>query len=34
MRNKLADIIYKNGLKNKKICVLVADISDMNSPSG
>jgi transketolase len=33
MRNKLADIIYKNGLKNKKICVLVADISPAGSMS-
>ncbi len=31
MRNKLADVIYKLGLKNKKICVLVADISPAGS---
>ena len=33
MRNKLADIIYKIGSKNKKICVLVADISPAGSMS-
>ena len=33
MRNKLADIIYKTGSKNKKICVLVADISPAGSMS-
>jgi transketolase len=33
MRNKLADIIYKIGTKNKKICVLVADISPAGSMS-
>jgi len=31
MRNKLADIIYKYGLKNKKISVIVADISPAGS---
>lgn len=31
MRDKLADIIYKNSKKNKKICVLVADISPAGS---
>ena len=33
MRNKLADIIYKTGSKDKKICVLVADISPAGSMS-
>ena len=33
MRNKLADIIYKTGSKNKKICILVADISPAGSMS-
>ena len=31
MRNKLADIIYKKSKKNKKLCVLVADISPAGS---
>ena len=31
MRNKLADIIYKNSKKNKKISVIVADISPAGS---
>ena len=31
MRNKLADIIYKYGSKNKKIAVIVADISPAGS---
>ena len=31
MRNKLADIIYKYGQKNKKISVIVADISPAGS---
>ena len=31
MRNKFADLIYKYGKKNKKICVLVADISPAGS---
>ena len=33
MRNKLADVIYDLGLKDKKICVLVADISPAGSMS-
>ena len=33
MRNKFADIIYKTGTKNKKIFVLVADISPAGSMS-
>ena len=33
MRNKLADIIYKTGSKNKKIFILVADISPAGSMS-
>ena len=33
MRNKLADVIYETGSKNKKICVLVADISPAGSMS-
>lgn len=33
MRNKFSDIIYKIGSKNKKICVLVADISPAGSMS-
>lgn len=31
MRNKFADLIYKYSKKNKKICVLVADISPAGS---
>ena len=31
MRNKFADLIYKYGKKNNKICVLVADISPAGS---
>ena len=31
MRNKLADVIYELGLKDKKVCVLVADISPAGS---
>tara|TARA_E500000178_G_C17034015_1_gene762229 strand:+ start:3149 stop:4069 length:921 start_codon:yes stop_codon:yes gene_type:complete len=31
MRNKLADVIYKKSKKNKKLCVLVADISPAGS---
>jgi len=33
MRNKFSDIIYKISSKNKKICVLVADISPAGSMS-
>lgn len=33
MRNKLADIIYKKSKKNKKLCVIVADISPAGSMS-
>ncbi len=33
MRNKLADVIYNFGLKDKKVCVLVADISPAGSMS-
>lgn len=31
MRNKFAEVIYKEGLKNDKICVVVADISPAGS---
>ena len=31
MRNKLADVIYKKSKKNKKLCVIVADISPAGS---
>jgi len=31
MRNKFAEVIYKEGIKNKKICVVVADISPAGS---
>jgi len=31
MRNRLADVIYKKSKKNKKLCVLVADISPAGS---
>lgn len=33
MRDKFADVIYKESLKNKKICVVVADISPAGSMS-
>ena len=31
MRNKFAEIIYKESIKNSKICVVVADISPAGS---
>ena len=31
MRNKFAEVIYKEGIKNDKICVVVADISPAGS---
>ena len=31
MRNKFAEVIYKEGIKNEKICVVVADISPAGS---